>query len=66
MTEEKKDTLSKTVELLKKSKPTPAVDEPLTLEEAEVLTRGHEQAVRDWVQIIYAAGYQITRMGLEP
>jgi len=64
MTEEKKDVLSKTVEL-KKLKPTPAMDEPLSLEQAEVLTRGHEQAVRDWLLVLYAAGYQIVRMGLE-
>ena len=34
----------------------------LSLEEAEVLSRGHEQAVRDWLRLVYSAGYRIARM----
>jgi len=34
----------------------------LTLEQAEILTRGHDQSVRDWLRVAYAAGYRVARM----
>lgn len=58
--EKKKDALSMTLEL-KKRQPIGAMGEDLSLEEAEILTHGHDQSIRDWLQVIYAAGYQISR-----
>jgi hypothetical protein len=42
-----------------------ATKQSLTLEQAEILTRGHVQDVRDWLKEIYSAGYQISRTTAE-